>query len=132
MQCCINKLSCFFSSSHLPLTLQRGLVVTILKLSHAQAGGCSDGSWTIYSAHRLGYLDHVPLSQCTFLLAGSMHRVIDARAGNGYPVSCPDDALVSPSGISCYCLFPLQNPFAWFTVPSMFTSTGWCLRTLTL
>ena len=102
------------------------------KLSHAQIGGCSDGNWTIYSVHRLGYLDPVPLSQSISLPVGSVHRVIDARAGNGRPVSCPSDTSASTSGISCHTLFPLRNPFARFVVPSAFSSTGWCLRTLTL
>ena len=63
---------------------------------------------------------------------GSVHRVIDARAGNGRPVSCPSEDSFSTSGISCHTLFPLQNPFARFVVPSAVSSTGWCLRILTL
>ena len=102
------------------------------KLSHAQVGGYSDGSWIIYSVHRLGYLDPAPLSQSISLPVGSVHRVIDARAGNGRTVSCPSEAAASTLGISYHTLFPLKNPFARFVVPSAFSSTGWCLRILTL
>ena len=122
--------SLILSSSRLKCVL--GWVSKFWKLSHAQVGGCSDGSWIIYSVHRLGYLDPAPLSQSISLPVGSVHRVIDARAGNGRPVSCPSEDSVSTSGISCHTLFPLRNPFARFVVPSAFSSTGWCLRTLTI
>ena len=109
-----------------------GWVKRFWRLSHAQVGGCSNGTWTLHSVHRLGYLSPAPLSQSISLPAGSVHRVVDARAGNGRPVPCPTSTSASTSGTSCHSLFPLDNPFARFTVPSAFTPSGWCLRTLTL
>ena len=77
-------------------------------------------------------MDPAPLSQSISLPVGSVHQVIDARAGNGRPASCPSEASTSTSGISCHTLFLLRNPFACFVIPSAFSSTGWCLRTLAL
>ena len=73
-----------------------------------------------------------PLSQSISLPASSVYRVIDARAGNGRPVSCPHSTSSSSSGILCHTLFPLGNSFTRFVVPSAFTPSGWCLRKLTL
>ena len=130
-QCSISLNTCpaslILSSSRLRLPI--GWVHNFWRIRHADVGGCTDGCWVLHSAHRVDFVVVPPLHSIDeFLPRGNVRRVLCSTVSSGKSVSAP------PAGVSSLVdtLFPLGVDPPFFTVPSVFSSSGWCRRRLSL
>ena len=115
------------SSSRLCLPL--GWIHRFWRISHAEVGGGTDSRWVFHSVHRMDMaMTPSPHTTADFLPSGNVRRVLCSTISSGRSVSAP---LQGPF-LLVDTLFPLGVDQPFFTVPSVFSSTGWCRRRLSL
>ena len=85
-------------------------------ISHPEVGGCSDGRWRLYSAHRTDFTSVPSSSTDPSLPSGNIRRVLCATASGCRNMVVP--SITETNVLDTLCL--LQGFTPNFVVPSIF------------
>ena len=96
-------------------------------VSHSHTGGGTNGRWVLHSLHRLGYVALPLWTSFPALPSGNIRRVINTTEPGGTPAAAPS-TLVDSLDI----LYPLGGANKAYLVPSVFMTSGFCTRLLSL
>ena len=134
LYCCI-----FLSSCPLALVLSisrlrhlHGWTLRFWKVKYYTVGGCTDGSWNIYSLHRVGFLLHPTLLSLVLVPMGNIQRVLNPCAGKGTPVgsSTVSRMLRTTNTFLVSETFSVANSECKVVVTSVYSSSSLCARCL--
>ena len=97
-------------------------------VKHAFVGGCTDGHWRIHSLHRSNTVYAPNVNKHDELPSGTIRRVVNSTISRGKVVLAPStDILQAIDG-----MYSIANTATSFLLPSVFSTTGWVNRQLTI
>ena len=134
---CVSLARCSLYSDNMPSSLIMSISANLhaktpwsccsWKLSHAQFGGCSDGSYNISAIFRKDCYRPMAINNLTTLPPGTCRRVMDSMLNDGMPSPANSSLVHSP-----LCLFSLGQSSTPFCVYAVLSATWWRLRKLQL